>query len=67
MELTTEQGYLDLLQQISDPYTEGRIQAVQAVNIHITQAYYLPEREELRRELELTLREAGEANLPPDA
>ena len=27
---------------------------------------YLPEREELRRELELTLREAGEENLPPD-
>ena len=31
---------------------------------------YLPGREELRRELELTLREAGEAseaNLPPDS
>ena len=40
MELTTDKGYRDLLQQISDTYTQGRIQAVQAVNTHITQTYW---------------------------
>jgi predicted nuclease of restriction endonuclease-like (RecB) superfamily len=40
MELTTDQGYLALLQQISDTYTQGRMQAVQAVNTHITQTYW---------------------------
>ena len=40
MKLTTDQGYLALLQQISDPYTQGRMQAVQAVNTHITQTYW---------------------------
>ena len=40
MELTTDQSYLALLQQISDTYTQGRIQAVQAVNTHITQTYW---------------------------
>ena len=40
MELTTDQGYLSLLQQISDTYTQGRMQAVQAVNTHITQTYW---------------------------
>ena len=32
--------YLDLLQQIANTYTQGRIQAVQAVNTHITQTYW---------------------------
>lgn len=36
----TEVAYLDLLQQISDTYTQGRIRAVQAVNTHITQTYW---------------------------
>ena len=40
MELTTDQGYLDLLKEISDTYTQGRMQAVQAVNTHITQTYW---------------------------
>lgn len=40
MELSADRGYLDLLQQISDTYTQGRIQAVQAVNTHITQTYW---------------------------
>jgi len=40
MELTTDQGYINLLQQISDTYTQGRMQAVQAVNTHITQTYW---------------------------
>nr|WP_315486910.1 DUF1016 N-terminal domain-containing protein [uncultured Undibacterium sp.] len=35
-----DQAYLDLLKQISDTYTQGRIQAVQAVNTHITQTYW---------------------------
>jgi predicted nuclease of restriction endonuclease-like (RecB) superfamily len=35
-----DQAYLDLLRQISDTYTQGRIQAVQAVNTHITQTYW---------------------------
>ena len=40
MELTTDRGYVALLQQISDTYTQGRMQAVQAVNTHITQTYW---------------------------
>ena len=40
MELTTDKGYLALLQNISDTYTQGRIRAVQAVNSHITQTYW---------------------------
>jgi predicted nuclease of restriction endonuclease-like (RecB) superfamily len=40
MELTPDKGYLALLQDISDTYTQGRIQAVQAVNTHITQTYW---------------------------
>ena len=40
MELTADKGYLALLQDISDTYTQGRIQAVQAVNTHITQNYW---------------------------
>jgi len=40
MELTSDKSYLDLIQQISDTYTQGRVQAVQAVNSHITQTYW---------------------------
>ena len=40
MELTTDRGYVALLQQISDTYAQGRMQAVQAVNTHITQTYW---------------------------
>ena len=41
MELSvTDAGYLALLQNISDTYTQGRIRAVQAVNSHITQTYW---------------------------
>ena len=40
MELSADRVYLDLLQQISDTYTQGRILAVQAVNTHITQTYW---------------------------
>ena len=41
MELSvTDTGYLALLQNISDTYTQGRIRAVQAVNSHITQTYW---------------------------
>lgn len=36
----TDAGYLELLQNISDTYTQGRIRAVQAVNSHITQTYW---------------------------
>ena len=42
--LNASDGYRQLVQQISDAYTQGRVQAVQA----------------LRRELEVTLREAGQ-------
>lgn len=35
-----DSAYLDLLGQISDTYTQGRIQAVRAVNAHITQTYW---------------------------
>lgn len=40
MELTATQDYYKLLDQISDTYTQGRILAVQAVNIHITETYW---------------------------
>jgi predicted nuclease of restriction endonuclease-like (RecB) superfamily len=40
MALTTDAGYLALLQQISDTYAQGRTRAVQAVNAHITQTYW---------------------------
>lgn len=36
----TDAAYLGLLHQISDTYTQGRLQAVQAVNTHITQTYW---------------------------
>jgi hypothetical protein len=40
MELTPIVGYSDLLERISQTYTEGRIQAVQAVNIHLVETYW---------------------------
>lgn len=40
MELSTDQGYHHLLEQISHTYTHGRVQAIQAVNAHITQTYW---------------------------
>jgi hypothetical protein len=40
MKPSTDAAYLDLLGQISDTYTQGRIRAVQAVNSHITQTYW---------------------------
>lgn len=40
MQLSSNEGYQHLLQQISDTYTQGRVQAVQAVNTHITQTYW---------------------------
>ncbi len=40
MKLTDTPDYVLLLTQISDTYTQGRLQAVQAVNVHITQTYW---------------------------
>lgn len=40
MELTTTDDYRQLLEQISDTYTQGRIQAVQTINTQITQTYW---------------------------
>ncbi|MDP1698203.1 MAG: PDDEXK nuclease domain-containing protein [Xanthomonadaceae bacterium] len=40
MELTTTHGYRQLLQQISDTYTQGRVQAVQAVNTRLIETYW---------------------------
>ncbi len=40
MELIATPDYQDLLKQISDTYTQGRIQALQAVNVHITETYW---------------------------
>ena len=40
MELSTDAAYRHLLEQISDTYTQGRVQAVQAVNAHITETYW---------------------------
>jgi len=40
MELTRTDGYRQLLEQISDAYTQGRVRAVQAVNTHMTQTYW---------------------------
>jgi len=38
--LIASSGYLDLLEQISEIYTQGRTRAVQAVNTHITETYW---------------------------
>lgn len=40
MKLTTERAYRDLLEQISDVYTQGQVRAVQTVNTHVTQTYW---------------------------
>lgn len=40
MELSTADGYRELLQQISDTYTAGRVRAVQAVNAHLIETYW---------------------------
>ena len=40
MELTQTDGYQQLLEQISDAYTQGRVRAVQAVNAHLIEAYW---------------------------
>ena len=40
MELTATHDYQNLLEQISNIYTHGRILAVQAVNAHITETYW---------------------------
>lgn len=40
MELIATDDYQQLLKQISDTYTQGRIRAIQAVNIQITETYW---------------------------
>ena len=40
MDLSTTAGYDGLLDKISETYTQGRVQAVQAVNAQITQTYW---------------------------
>ena len=39
MELTTTDGYRQLLEQISDTYRQGQIRAVQAVNAQLIESY----------------------------
>jgi predicted nuclease of restriction endonuclease-like (RecB) superfamily len=39
-ELSSQDGYRELLEQISQTYTQGRVRAVQAVNAHITETYW---------------------------
>jgi len=39
-ELTSPDGYRELLEQISQTYTQGRVRAVQAVNAQITETYW---------------------------
>ena len=40
MELTRTDGYRQLLAQISDAYTQGRVRAVQAVNTQLIETYW---------------------------
>ncbi len=40
MELTTTPDYQNLLEQISETYTQGRIGAIQAVNSHLVETYW---------------------------
>jgi hypothetical protein len=40
MELTTTEGYRDLLERISHTYTRGRIGAMQAVNAQLIETYW---------------------------
>ncbi len=39
-ELSSQDGYRELLEQISQTYTQGRVRAVQAVNAQITETYW---------------------------
>ena len=40
MELTHTDSYQQLLEQISDAYTQGRVRAVQAVNAQLIETYW---------------------------
>lgn len=40
MELTTADGYRDLLERISQTYIQGRVGAMQAVNVHLLETYW---------------------------
>ena len=40
MELTTTDGYRQLLEQISDTYRQGQIRAIQAVNAQLIETYW---------------------------
>lgn len=40
MDLSETQGYGELLEQISQTYTQGRVAAVQAVNAHLIETYW---------------------------
>ena len=40
MELTTTDGYRQLLEQVSNTYWQGQIQAVQAVNAQLIETYW---------------------------
>ncbi|NUN14057.1 MAG: hypothetical protein HUU55_10535 [Myxococcales bacterium] len=40
MEITHIDGYVQLLERISDTYTQGRVRAVQAVNARLVEAYW---------------------------
>lgn len=40
MELSTTDGYRDLLNQISDTYSQGRVRAAQAVNAQLIETYW---------------------------
>jgi hypothetical protein len=40
MELSTTDGYRDLLEQISRTYTQGRVRAVQVANAHLIETYW---------------------------
>jgi predicted nuclease of restriction endonuclease-like (RecB) superfamily len=40
MELSADDGYRELLEQISDTYTRGRVRAVQAVNKELVETYW---------------------------
>ena len=40
MQLSMPDGYQHLLEQISSTYTQGRVRAVQAVNLQLTQTYW---------------------------
>ena len=39
-DLTTIDGYQDLLEQISQTYIEGQVQAIQAVNVRLLETYW---------------------------